>query len=100
MRFRKKDLRKLLGGVVVAGHTNNTKNCYISRYRNLMLVCSVGFPHHHPGTYWGGPGNVVMAKREQKEIDPIRLRRKQAVPRMEGADGRVQRLAWNKQAEQ
>lgn len=100
MRFRKKDLRKLLGGVVVAGHTNNTKNCYISRYRNLMLVCSVGFPHYHPGTYWGGPGNVVMAKREQKEIDPLRLRRKQAVPRMEGADGRVQRLAWNKQAEQ
>lgn len=41
-----------------------------------------------------------MAKRVDKEIHPLWLRRNQAVLRMERADGRVQRLAWTEQAEQ
>lgn len=74
-------------------HTNNfTKHC--------VSICDawlVGF--FSPGTYWGEPGNVAVAKRQEKKVHPFGLRRKQAVLRMEGADGAVQRLAWSEQAE-
>lgn len=40
-----------------------------------------------------------MAKRQENKVHPFGLRRKQAVLRMEGADGTVQRLAWSEQAE-
>lgn len=90
MRFRKKELRKLLGGDT---HTNNfTKHC--------VSICDawlVGF--FSCGTYSGEPGNVAVAKRQEKKVHPFGLRRKQAVLRMEGADGAVQRLAWSEQAE-
>ena len=45
MRFRKKELRKLLGRGHTHTHTrtNNITKHYISRYRNLMLPWLVGF---------------------------------------------------------
>ena len=85
MRFRKKELRKLLGT-----HTNNITKHYILIYRHLMLVWLVGPPSPRPGTCWGGPGNVVMVKREEKEIHLLRLSSRQGVLRVEGDDGRVQ----------
>lgn len=62
MRFRKKELRKLQGHT----HRNNITKCYISRYRNLMLGFLVVFLA--PGTYWGGPGNVVMARERKRRF--------------------------------
>lgn len=80
MRFRKKELRKLLGG---DAYTNKiTKHC-VSIYDAWL----VGF--FSPGTYWGEPGNVAMAKRREKKVQPFGLRWKQTVLRMEGADGGV-----------
>lgn len=37
-------------------------------------------------TRWGGPSRVVMGKREEKEIHPFRLGRKQDVLGVERAD--------------
>lgn len=60
----------------------------------------VGWVFFSCGTYWGGPGNVVMAKRVDKEIHPLWLRKNQAVQRMKRSDGRIQRLPWTEQVEQ
>lgn len=64
MRFRKKELRKLLGGDTHT-HTNNiTKHC--------VSICDawlVGF--FPPGTYWGEPGNVVMAKEQEEKVHSL-----------------------------
>lgn len=87
MRFRKKELRKLLGGDT---HTNSiTKHCV-----SIYDACLVFPPWNILGWTWqccngqetGEGGSPFQAEKE-------------TVLRMEGAGGAVQRLAWSEQAE-
>lgn len=73
MGFRKKELRKLLG------HTHT--HTLIQHYKVLHFkiqkcdACLFGWLVFPPGTSFTGPGDVVMARREE-EIHPLRLKRK------------------------